>query len=194
MTNLPKALRQQLAQQYLLTVPQLERKQRSKQDGTVKFLWRLHDGNTVESVLMHYSYGASLCISTQVGCRMGCTFCASTLGGLVRNLQAGEMLDQVLFAQKEEGVRISHIVLMGMGEPLDNYEQVVRFLRLVSHPDGLQVSLRHISLSTCGPGRSDRPAWPGRNCPSPCRFPSIVRTMKGAAGSCRSTGAIRWRS
>ena len=96
MTNLPKALRQQLAQQYLLTVPQLERKQRSKQDGTVKFLWRLHDGNTVESVLMHYSYGASLCISTQVGCRMGCTFCASTLGGLVRNLQAGEMLDQVL--------------------------------------------------------------------------------------------------
>ena len=150
MTNLPKALRQQLAQQYLLTVPQLERKQRSKQDGTVKFLWRLHDGNTVESVLMHYSYGASLCISTQVGCRMGCTFCASTLGGLVRNLQAGEMLDQVLFAQKEERVRISHIVLMGMGEPLDNYEQVVRFLRLVSHPDGLQVSLRHISLSTCG--------------------------------------------
>lgn len=150
MTNLPKALRQQLAEEYLLTVPELERKQCSKLDGTVKYLWRLHDGNTVESVLMRYSYGASLCVSTQVGCRMGCTFCASTLGGLVRNLEAGEILDQVLFAQKESSLRISHIVLMGIGEPLDNYEQVVRFLRLVSHPDGLQISLRHISLSTCG--------------------------------------------
>ena len=123
----------------------------SRLDGTRKFLYSLRDGNCVEGVLMRYHYGATLCISTQVGCKMGCKFCASTLDGCLRNLSAAEMLGQVQCANrvlKEE--RVHNIVLMGSGEPMDNYDQVVRFLRLVSHPDGLNIGLRHISVSTCG--------------------------------------------
>jgi len=122
-------------------------------DGTVKFLYELRDGNCVEGVLMRYHYGVSLCISTQVGCRMGCRFCASTLEGRVRDLTAGEMLGEILCANRflaEEGVKVSHVVLMGSGEPLDNYEQVIRFLRLLREEGGVQLSLRNVSLSTCG--------------------------------------------
>ena len=122
----------------------------SKKDGTIKFLWELSDGNCVETVLMRYHYGNTVCISTEVGCRMGCAFCASTIGGLVRKLEPFEILDQVLFTQLESGQPISHIVLMGIGEPLDNFDNVMRFLELVNHPDGLNISMRHISLSTCG--------------------------------------------
>ncbi|MEG0441432.1 MAG: 23S rRNA (adenine(2503)-C(2))-methyltransferase RlmN [Oscillospiraceae bacterium] len=150
MTNLSKDLRQKLAEVCPLTPPLVERKQESKQDGTIKYLWRLQDGNCIETVFMRYHYGNTVCISTQVGCRMGCAFCASTLGGKVRDLTAGEMLDQVLFTQKDAGAEISNIVLMGIGEPLDNFEAVMRFLTLVNHPDGLNIGMRHISLSTCG--------------------------------------------
>ena len=152
MSNLPKAFRDMLAEQAYDLPMQLHASYPSKKDKTVKFLNACTDGNLVESVLMNYHYGYSLCISTQVGCKMGCAFCASTLGGCVRNLSAGEMIAQVLLANRYLGIagHISHIVLMGSGEPLDNYEQVVRFLRLVNHPDGLNVSLRAISLSTCG--------------------------------------------
>ena len=150
MTNLPKTLRDQLAEKYPLTVPKVVRRQESQKDGTMKFLWELSDGNCVETVLMRYHYGNTVCISTEVGCRMGCKFCASTLGGLVRRLEPYEMLDQVLFTQLESGLPISHIVLMGIGEPLDNYDNVMRFLELVNSPDGMNISMRHISLSTCG--------------------------------------------
>ncbi|MEG0825390.1 MAG: 23S rRNA (adenine(2503)-C(2))-methyltransferase RlmN [Oscillospiraceae bacterium] len=150
MTNLSKDLRQKLSEVCPLTPPLVERKQESKQDGTIKYLWRLQDGNCIETVFMRYHYGNTVCISTQVGCRMGCAFCASTLGGKVRDLTAGEMLDQVLFTQKDAGAEISNIVLMGIGEPLDNFEAVIRFLTLVNHPDGLNIGMRHISLSTCG--------------------------------------------
>ena len=150
MTNLPKALRDTLAQNHPIHAPQVVRKQESKKDGTIKYLWQLSDGNCVETVLMRYHYGNTVCISTVVGCRMGCAFCASTLGGLVRRLEPYEMLDQVLFTQADSGLPISHIVLMGIGEPLDNFDNVMRFLELVNHPDGLNISLRHISLSTCG--------------------------------------------
>ena len=119
-------------------------------DGTIKYLWRLSDGNCVETVLMRYHYGNSVCISTEVGCRMGCAFCASTLGGLVRKLEPYEMLDQVLFTQVDSGLPIGHIVLMGIGEPLDNFDNVMRFLELVNSPEGMNISMRHISLSTCG--------------------------------------------
>ena len=149
MTNLPAALRRKLEEECYLTCPSILRKQVSEKDGTVKYLWKLGDGNSVESVIMKYRYGYTICISTQVGCRMGCMFCASTLGGLVRCLEPSEMLDQVLFAQKDMGIRISNIVLMGIGEPLDNFDSVLRFLQLVS-PHGLQIGMRHISLSTCG--------------------------------------------
>lgn len=150
MTSLPKALREQLNAEYPLYTPKLATMQKSK-DGTVKLLWELQDGNSVESVVMTYKHGNTVCISTQVGCRMGCAFCASTVGGLIRNLSPSEMLDQVRYSAKESGLDISNIVMMGIGEPLDNLENVVRFLELVNHPDGLNIGMRHISLSTCGP-------------------------------------------
>ena len=150
MTNLPKALREALAEKYPLHIPKVVRRQESKKDGTIKFLWQLADGNCVETVLMRYHYGNTVCISTEVGCRMGCAFCASTIGGLVRRLEPFEILDQVLFTQAESGQPISHIVLMGIGEPLDNFDNVMRFLELVNHPEGMNISMRHISLSTCG--------------------------------------------
>ena len=149
MTDLPKSLREEVAAAGF-SVPAVERKQVSKQDGTIKYLWRLADGNCVESVLMRYHHGNSVCISSQVGCAMGCAFCASTLGGKVRDLTAGELLDQVIFTEKDSGAPISNIVLMGIGEPLDNYENVMRFLTLVNHPAGKNIGMRHISLSTCG--------------------------------------------
>ena len=150
MTNLPKALRELLSKQYPICPPRVVRKQESKRDGTIKYLWELHDGNCVETVLMRYHYGNTVCISTEVGCRMGCAFCASTLGGLVRRLEPFEMLDQVLFTQVDSGLPVSHIVLMGIGEPLDNFDNVMRFLELVNSPQGMNISMRHISLSTCG--------------------------------------------
>ena len=150
MTNLPQSLRQQLEESYPLYRPQVVRKQQSQKDGTIKYLWRLSDGNCVETVLMRYHYGNTVCISTEVGCAMGCAFCASTLGGLVRRLEPHEMLDQVLFTQIDSGLLVSHIVLMGIGEPLDNFDNVLRFLELVNSPDGMNISMRHISLSTCG--------------------------------------------
>ena len=150
MTDLPKTLRAALAEEYPLYTPQAVRRQESARDGTVKYLWRLSDGNCVETVLMRYHYGNTVCISTEVGCRMGCAFCASTLGGLVRRLEPAEMLDQVLFTQLDSGLPISHIVLMGIGEPLDNFDSVLKFLENVNSPLGLNISMRHISLSTCG--------------------------------------------
>ena len=150
MTDLSKALRQKLAEEALLTPPTVARKQVSQEDGTIKYLWRLADGNCVESVLMRYRHGNTVCISCQVGCRMGCAFCASTIAGKVRDLTPAEMLDQVLFTQIDSGVPVSNIVLMGIGEPLDNFDTVLRFLTLVNHPDGLNIGMRHISLSTCG--------------------------------------------
>ena len=150
MTNLPKGLRDTLAERYPICPPEVARKQVSQKDGTIKYLWRLSDGNCVETVLMRYHYGNTVCISTEVGCRMGCAFCASTLGGLVRRLEPFEMLDQVLFTQVDSGLPVSHIVLMGIGEPLDNFDNVMRFLELVNSADGMNISMRHISLSTCG--------------------------------------------
>ena len=150
MTNLPKSLRDTLAKDYPICPPEVVRKQESQRDGTIKYLWRLSDGNCVETVLMRYHYGNTVCISTEVGCRMGCAFCASTLGGLVRKLEPFEMLDQVLFTQVDSGLPVSHIVLMGIGEPLDNFDNVMRFLELVNSEDGMNISMRHISLSTCG--------------------------------------------
>ena len=150
MTNLPKTLRDQLAAECILTVPKVARKQVSQQDGTMKYLWELSDGNCIESVLMRYHHGNTVCISSQVGCRMGCAFCASTIAGKVRNLTPAEMLDQVLFTQLDSGLEISNIVLMGIGEPMDNLDTVLKFLELVNHPDGMNIGMRHISLSTCG--------------------------------------------
>ena len=150
MTNLPQSLRSILAEKYPLYIPKVLRKQESQKDGTVKYLWALEDGNCVETVLMRYHYGNSVCISTEVGCKMGCAFCASTLAGFVRQLEPSEMLDQVLFTQLDSGQPVSHIVLMGIGEPLDNYDRVMRFLELVNDPAGMNISMRHISLSTCG--------------------------------------------
>ena len=150
MTNLPKVLRDTLSENYPLQIPKVVRRQESQKDGTINFLWELADVNWVETVLMRYHYGNTVCISTEVGCRMGCAFCASTLGGLVRRLEPHEMMDQVLFTQVESGLPISHIVLMGIGEPLDNFDNVMRFLELVNSPDGMNISMRHISLSTCG--------------------------------------------
>ena len=150
MTNLPKALRDVLNREYPLNPPKVVRKQESQKDGTIKYLWELSDGNCVETVLMRYHYGNTVCISTEVGCRMGCAFCASTLGGLIRPLEPQEMLEQVLFTQVDSALPISHIVLMGIGEPLDNFDNVMRFLELVNDPMGMNISMRHISLSTCG--------------------------------------------
>ena len=150
MSNLSKDLRSALAQKYPIAAPEVVRKQESARDGTIKYLWRLSDGNCVETVLMRYNYGNTVCISTEVGCRMGCAFCASTIGGLVRKLEPYEMLDEVLFTQIDSGLPISRIVLMGIGEPLDNFDNVMRFLELVNSPEGMNISMRHISLSTCG--------------------------------------------
>ena len=150
MSNLSKDLRAALAEKYPINAPEVVRKQESARDGTIKYLWRLADGNCVETVLMRYNYGNTVCISTEVGCRMGCAFCASTIGGLVRKLEPYEMLDEVLFTQIDSGLPISRIVLMGIGEPLDNFDNVMRFLELVNSPEGMNISMRHISLSTCG--------------------------------------------
>lgn len=150
MSDLPKTLREKLKQEYFLFQPKVIRKQVSKIDGTIKYLWELKDGNAVETVVMSYKHGNTVCISSQVGCRQGCAFCASTIGGLVRGLEPSEMLDEVLFSQLDSGKPISNIVLMGIGEPLDNFDNVMRFLALVNHPKGMNIGMRHISLSTCG--------------------------------------------
>lgn len=150
MTNLSKALRDKLKAECILSVPTVARKQVSQQDGTIKYLWELADGNCIESVLMRYHHGNTVCISSQVGCRMGCAFCASTVAGKVRDLTPAEMLDQVLFTQLDSGLEVSNIVLMGIGEPMDNLDTVLKFLELVNHPDGMHIGMRHISLSTCG--------------------------------------------
>lgn len=150
MTNLSKPLRETLDSLYFINKPTVARKQISRLDGTIKYLWRLRDGNCVESVVMQYHHGNTVCISSEVGCPMGCKFCASTIGGLVRRLEPSELLDQVLFSQLDSGLPISNIVLMGIGEPLDNFDNVMRFLELVNSPDGMNIGMRHISLSTCG--------------------------------------------
>ncbi len=150
MTNLPKALRSELPERCHLYAPEVLRKLTSAEDGTIKYLWKLYDGNAVETVVMRYHYGNTVCISSQVGCRQGCAFCASTIGGLVRGLNPSEMLDEVLFTEKVSGLPVGHIVLMGIGEPLDNFDNVMRFLELINHPAGRNIGMRHISLSTCG--------------------------------------------
>ena len=150
MSNLSKPLREKLDGTCRITVPKIAMKQVSKLDGTVKYLWELGDGNCIETVLMRYHHGNTVCVSSQVGCRMGCAFCASTVGGKVRDLTPSEILDQVLFAQLDSGLPVSNIVLMGIGEPLDNLDAVLRFLELVNHPMGMNIGMRHISLSTCG--------------------------------------------
>ena len=150
MSNIPKALGEKLSEEGYINTLKLLKKQVSAIDGTIKYLWELRDGNAIETVVMKYEHGNTVCISSQVGCRQGCAFCASTIGGLVRNLSASEMLDEVLFSQTDSGERISNIFIMGIGEPLDNYDNVIKFLRLVNHPDGMNIGMRHISLSTCG--------------------------------------------
>ena len=156
MTNLPKNLREELSKSAVAQPVAIRLHRKSRLDGTVKVLYELRDGNCVEGVIMRYKFGVSLCISTQVGCRMGCRFCASTLGGRIRDLTAGEMLGEILAANRfleTEGAgeeRVSHVVLMGSGEPLDNYDQVIRFLKLLREEGGIRISLRNVSLSTCG--------------------------------------------
>ena len=150
MTDISRSLRERLTAEYTLVSPTVARRLQSQKDGTIKYLWRLMDGNCVESVLMRYHYGNTICISSEVGCRMGCAFCASTRGGLVRRLEPSEMLDQVMFTQLDSGRTVSNIVLMGTGEPLDNYDNVLKFLHLVSCPEGINIGQRHISLSTSG--------------------------------------------
>ena len=149
MTDQPKALLAKLEEGYYIAAPAIARRQQSK-DGTVKYLFALADGNCIETVIMRYHYGVTACASTQVGCRMGCRFCASTQAGRVRNLEAGEIAAQIYAAQKDIGERISHIVLMGIGEPLDNFDNVMDFLSIISSPDGVNIGMRNISLSTCG--------------------------------------------
>lgn len=150
MTNLSKSLREKLNASFFIPTLKMLRKQVSAQDGTIKYLWELPDGNAVETVVMRYHHGNTVCISSQVGCRQGCAFCASTIGGLIRGLESSEMLEEVLSSERESGLKISNIVLMGIGEPLDNFDSVMRFLRLINHPDGANIGMRHISLSTCG--------------------------------------------
>ncbi len=150
MTNIPKALRDKLQERALFTLPAVEEKLTSAIDGTVKYLFRLYDGAVIESVLMKYKHGNTICISSQVGCRMGCKFCASTIGGKERDLLPSELLGQVIAAERDSGEKISNIVMMGIGEPLDNYDNVIKFLKLVNSDDGLNIGYRHISLSTCG--------------------------------------------
>ena len=150
MSNLSLAFRSKLKECVTDTLPKVERKLVSKIDGTVKYLFRLYDGECIESVFMRYEHGNTLCISSQVGCRMGCRFCASTLAGRVRNLLPSELLGQIIAAERDMGERVSNVVMMGIGEPLDNYDNVIRFLELVGSPDNLNIGYRHISLSTCG--------------------------------------------
>lgn len=150
MTNIPKELRAGLAAGYPLYGCEIRNKQVSKLDSTVKYLFELHDGELIESVVMKYKYGYTVCVSTQAGCKMNCAFCASALGGFHRNLSAGEILSEIYAAENNLGITVSHIVLMGMGEPLDNYDNVLRFLRLVTDENGHNISMRNISLSTCG--------------------------------------------
>ena len=150
MNNIPAKLKERLREEYTCSSLQMIDVFTSGIDGTQKYLFRLHDGNVIESVLMKYKHGNSVCVSSQVGCRMGCRFCASTLGGLTRNLRTGEILDQVYQIQKYSKERVSNLVLMGTGEPLDNYENVVKFIRMLSDEHGLNISQRNITVSTCG--------------------------------------------
>ena len=150
MTNISKATKEKILQHAYISKLTILKKYISKIDGTIKYLFTLDDGNCIETVVMRYHHGISVCISSQVGCRMGCNFCASTIGGLYRNLTAGEIINQIIYAQKDIGERISNIVMMGIGEPLDNFDNVIKFLHNVNHPDGLNIGYRHISLSTCG--------------------------------------------
>ena len=150
MTNLPKSFREKLAADYIWTSLETVDVRISGVDGTRKYLFCLEDGNVIESVLMRYKHGNSVCVSSQAGCRMGCRFCASTLNGLARNLRASEILEQVYRIQRDTGERVSNVVVMGSGEPMDNYENVVRFIRLLSAPEGLNISQRNITISTCG--------------------------------------------
>lgn len=150
MTDISLALREKLDDSFVIFSCCIEKKLVSEYDSTMKYLFKLHDGEFVESVLMKYKYGYTVCVSSQVGCRMGCKFCASTLSGVVRNLTASEILSQIYAIQRDNDIRVSHIVMMGMGEPLDNYDNVIKFLHLISDENGLNISMRHISLSTCG--------------------------------------------
>ncbi|MEE1281249.1 MAG: 23S rRNA (adenine(2503)-C(2))-methyltransferase RlmN [Acutalibacteraceae bacterium] len=150
MLNIPKNIRKSLTELYYISVATIEKKQISCYDGTIKYLFRLNDGEFIESVLMDYHHGHTICISTQVGCKMGCTFCATGKSGFSRNLTPSEMLAQIQSAQKDNNIRISNIVLMGMGEPLDNFDNVIKFLSLVSSNKGINIGMRHITLSTCG--------------------------------------------
>lgn len=150
MTNIPNNTKEKLKESFVIEIPKIVNKLQSKKDDTAKFLFAYSDGNLIETVVMKYKHGNSICVSTQVGCRMGCKFCASTLEGMVRNLSAGEIIAQILLAQKELGERISNIVLMGSGEPLDNYDNVIKFINLVGEKYTLNIGKRHITLSTCG--------------------------------------------
>ena len=150
MLNIPKNIRKSLTELYYISVATIEKKQISCYDGTIKYLFRLNDGEFIEAVLMDYHHGHTICISTQVGCKMGCTFCATGKSGFSRNLTPSEMLAQIQSAQKDNNIRISNIVLMGMGEPLDNFDNVIKFLSLVSSNKGINIGMRHITLSTCG--------------------------------------------
>ncbi len=149
MSNLPKKLIDSLDEKYVISTVSIEKKQISK-DGTIKYLFKLCDGNFIEAVILNSNSGTTICVSTQVGCKMGCKFCATAQGGLVRNLTAGEMAAQIYAAKKDIGTRITNIVLMGMGEPLDNFENTIRFLRIISSNEGENIGMRNISLSTCG--------------------------------------------
>lgn len=150
MTDISKETRDKLKEISYVSTLKIREKYVSKLDGTVKYLFELPDGNCIESVVMRYHHGLTICISSQVGCRMGCHFCASTIGGLYRNLTAGEILNQVIFAEKDIGERISNIVMMGIGEPLDNYDNVIKFLHNVNHEKGINIGFRHITISSCG--------------------------------------------
>lgn len=150
MTNLPVSLRQELENIFTIPTVIIEKKLVSGRDNTVKYLYGLYDGENVESVLMEYQHGWSQCLSTQVGCKMGCSFCATGMGGFVRNLLPSEMIAQIEKAQQDHHIRVSSIVLMGMGEPLDNFDNVLRFLNMLAEPSGINIGMRHVSLSTCG--------------------------------------------
>ncbi len=150
MSDLSLGLRELLNDNFVIFGCAIEKKLVSEYDSTVKYLFKLHDGEFIESVLMKYKYGYTVCVSSQVGCRMGCTFCASTLSGVVRNLTPSEILSQIYTISRDNDIRVSHVVMMGMGEPFDNYDNVLKFLRLVTDEDGVNLSMRHISLSTCG--------------------------------------------
>lgn len=150
MSNLPASTKEKLSNEFYLGIPEVVVVNKSTIDGTQKFLFKYRDGNVIESVVMKYKHGNTICVSTQVGCKMGCSFCASTIGGIVRNLTAGEILGQVIAAQKEVGERISNVVLMGSGEPLDNFENVIKFINLINSDVSLNIGQRHITLSTCG--------------------------------------------